>query len=146
MLHRNALPVVTREGHWHPDGVYLIMKRRGVRAWNISFEQKRPNVMTTGYHVGGSGPIGLWNSEHNVWVDSREGSMLFREGEDGTEFTELKIPLPWPGFGREWRIYTDQEKWTITIIALAEFSPLTTFRRFLKIGWSDFKNWRKRGA
>lgn len=137
-------PYVSREGHWHPDIVRLVIRRRGVRVWNIDFEQKRPNVMTTGYRIGESGPLGLWNSEHNISVNSREMSMLFREGEDGSESTELSIPLSWPGFGREWRIYTDQEKWSVTIIAIAEYSPLTTFRRFLKIAWLDFKNWRKK--
>jgi hypothetical protein len=137
-------PFVTREGHWHPDVVHLIAKRPGVRAWRVEFEQKRPNVMSTGYGIGGYGPLRLWNGEHTVWIDSREGSMLFREGEDGTAFTELAIPLPWPGFGREWRIYTDQEKWSVTVIALAEYTPLTTFSRLLKVAWSDFKNWRKK--
>lgn len=134
-------PYISHEGHWHPDSVYRIMKRRGVRAWQVSFEQKRPDVMSQGYMLGGAGPLGLWNSEHHVWVDSRDGSMLFREGEDGSKISEISVPLPWPGFGKEWRIYTDQEKWTITIIALAEFSPLTTFGRLLKVAWSDFKNW-----
>lgn len=137
-------PYVSREGHWHPDIVRLVIRRRGVRVWNIDFEQKRPNIMSQGYGIGGAGPLRLWNSAHHIWVNSREGSMLFREGEDGSELTEITIPLPWPGFGREWRIYTDQEKWSVTIIAVAEFSPLTTFRRFLKVAWSDFKNWRKK--
>lgn len=138
-------PSVSREGHWHPDIVKLVARRRGVRVWNVDFEQKRPNIMSTGYMIGGAGPLRMWNSEYHIWIDSREGSMLFREGEDGSELTELEIPLPWPGFGKEWRIYTDQEKWSVTIIAIAEFSPMTTFRRFLKIAWSDFKNWRKHG-
>lgn len=135
-------PYVSHEGHWHPSTTRLVIRRRGVRVWNIDFEQKRPNVMTRGYRIGESGPLRLWNSEHNIWVDSREGSMLFREGEDGSEMTKIAIPLPWPGFGREWQIYTDQEKWSVTIITVAEYSPLTTLSRFFKIAWSDFKNWR----
>lgn len=137
-------PELTKEGHWHPDSVYALARRRGVRAWRIEFEQKRPDVFSTGYEIGGSGLLGIWNRGHHIWVGSREGSMLFRDGEDGSKFTEIYIPLPWPGFGREWRVYTDQEKWSVTVIALAETSPLTTLPRVAKVAWSDIKRWWKR--
>lgn len=139
----NRLPFITREGHWHIDAVYPILKRRGVRSWRIEFEQKRPNVMSEGYHIGGGGPLKMWNTEHVVWIDNREGSCYFRDGEDGEEPTEIQVPLPWPGFGREWRIYTDQEKWSVTVIALAEFSPITTLRRVFVVAYRDIVNWWK---
>ena len=142
----SRVPFVTHEGHWHPEGVYLIMKRRGVRAWRIEFEQKRPDVASEGYMIMGAGPLKMWNSEHHIWVGSREASCYFRDGEDGTELTEFEIPLPWPGFGREWRIYTDQEKWSVTVVALAEYDPIKTLYRAFVVAYRDFVNWRKRRA
>jgi hypothetical protein len=137
------LPTVTRQGHWHPDGIRAVMRRRGVRAWRIEFEQKRPDVWSGGYTIGDHGIAGLWNGNYHITVGSREGSMLFREGEDGTAMTEIDIPLPWPGFSREWRVYTDQEKWSVVVIALAERSFLTSPGRVVRMLWSDYKHWLK---
>lgn len=117
-------PEITRQGHWHVEYVRPLARGRRIRAWEIGTEEKRPTV--DGY---------MWSSEDkNRWltieIESREGSLHFREGEDGSEPTEIALPVPregllafvWRRFVKRyrtppfWTVVSDHDKYAVHVV------------------------------
>ena len=99
-------PVV--QGHWWIEHVSVFRRRPGFIEFYIQTEQKRPEYQ--GGHVSGDSA--------GVMIGSRaEGSLRFREGEDGSEstFVDVKLPrtLPW----RTWEYMFSEDKWGIHGVA-----------------------------
>jgi hypothetical protein len=78
--------VVGQGGHWHVEYIRRLGRGRGVRAWEIGTEQKRPWV--DGYMI-----------DENDWlyidIESRPESwgpsLYFRDGEDGSVNTQVRL-------------------------------------------------------
>lgn len=105
---------VHRQGHWWIEGVNLLGSSRSRRVWFVNTEQKYPDA----YPVVVDGQL-------QVYLRSRDGSMLFRPCEDGSRSTVLAPDLPRVRAGEEWAVYTENDKWGVWVVAV----------RQRKLGW-----------
>lgn len=75
---------VVIQGHWHVEYTRTLVRRPGLFVLAIGTEEKRPSLSQM--HFSGV--------EQDFIIGSRQGSMHFRDGEDGSESTAIRVRFP----------------------------------------------------
>jgi hypothetical protein len=114
---------IENQGHFWIEGAWVRAQRPGLYVIELESEQKRPTVY--GYVADFEAPsVIVGRREESFWGNS----LHFRDGEDGSEATTVKLPLPRHFPWRKWNFRFDQDKWSIIMVAWTEPKRLWEYR------------------